>query len=162
MWIWRPVEGKILEWKMQRRKATVIPPWNTSPSLCQAFLSIEFCPDSLKGLKYPEYWGKLCLLIHLEVLQQISVLLIEKIPEKQTPAGGLQFQCSHLEDRISTGAIYYFHRLTYTPSVKALLPLVEKDRNKTHTEFCSLHLDRERMHRDWGTAVQLHCNNFLL
>lgn len=141
------MEGKIFEWTMQQRKATVISVWNTSPSLCQAYLSMS--PDSFKGLKYPEYRGKLCQFIHLEVLQEISILLIENIPGKQTPTGGLQFQGSHLEGRISTGIIYYFHRLTYTPSVKALLPLVEKDRNKTHNKlFCSLNLDREKMYKD--------------
>lgn len=134
---------------MQQRKATAILPWNTSPSLCQGYLSLEFCPDSFKGLKYTAYQGKLCELIYLEVLQQISILLMEKILETQTPTGGLQFQGSHLEDRISTGIIYYFHRLTYTPSAKVLLPLVEKDKNKTHKIFfCSLNLDRERIFRD--------------
>lgn len=119
------MEGKILEWKMQQRKATAILPWNVSSSLCQGYLSLELCPVSFEGLKYPEYRGKLCQLIHLEILQQISILLIEKLPEKQTPTGGLQFQGSHLEDRISTGIIYYFHSLIYTSTVEVLLPLIE-------------------------------------
>lgn len=50
-----------------------------------AKLIYQLSPDSFKDLKYPEYRGKLCYFFHLEVLQQISILLIEIIPEKQTP-----------------------------------------------------------------------------